>query len=76
MYSHDFGETWERDLRVCSDDIFDRYFVLTTPEGEISETEIVKLLEATDDRIAFRESPPTARGRWPAEGRVGTPRSL
>ena len=55
-YTHGFYETWERDLRVCSDDIFDRYFVLTTPEGEISETELVGLLAATGDRTAFRDT--------------------
>ncbi len=57
-------ESWELDLRVCSDDIFDRYFVLTTPEGEISETEIVNLLVATHDRTAFR----TALQRLAADG--------
>ena len=61
---HDLDETWERELRVCSDDIFDRYFVLTTPEGEISETEIVNLLVATHDRTAFR----TALQRLAADG--------
>ena len=53
-YSHDFDENWERDLRVCSDDIFERYFVLTTPEGQLSETALVNLLAATHDRTTFR----------------------
>ena len=57
-------ESWELDLRVCSDDIFDRYFVLTTPEGEISETKIVNFLAATHDRTAFR----TALQRLAADG--------
>ena len=53
-YGSEFGENWERDLRVCSEDIFDRYFVLTTPEDQLSETELVNLLASTHDRTAFR----------------------
>lgn len=52
-YSHDSGELWVRNLRVCADEMFDRYFHLTIPEGDISQDVIVRIL-GTDDRRALR----------------------
>jgi predicted KAP-like P-loop ATPase len=52
-YGYDVDESWERDLRVCSEDIFDRYFVLATPEGELSEAALSRILAATNDRAAL-----------------------
>lgn len=49
-YGADFEEVWTRDLRVCADDIFDRYFNLAIPQGDLSQDVITRLLTAADDR--------------------------
>lgn len=56
-YAHGMGfePRWLRDLRVCHSQVFDRYFSLLIPEGEISQAFMVKLLAATNNRTAFRE---------------------
>jgi predicted KAP-like P-loop ATPase len=43
-YSSDFESTWFQQLRVCSHQTFDRYFQLTTPEGDVSQGEIDGLI--------------------------------
>ena len=53
-YGADFEEGWFRELRVCSPDAFDRYFVLATPEGDLSEAELSRLLSSVSDRERFR----------------------
>ena len=39
-----------RDLRVCHPDVFDRYFLLSIPEGDISQADLDALLALTNDR--------------------------
>jgi predicted KAP-like P-loop ATPase len=39
-----------RELRVCHHDVFDRYFLLSIPEGDISQEEIDALLASTNNR--------------------------
>jgi predicted KAP-like P-loop ATPase len=39
-----------RELRVCHEDIFDRYFLLSIPEGDISQADLDDLLTSTGDR--------------------------
>lgn len=53
-YGTDWSETWYRELRVCSDNVFDRYFHFALPKGELSQGAIRRLLEAANDRAAFR----------------------
>lgn len=48
-YTPDYYETWRKDLRICCRDIFDRYFAMQLPEGEVSEADIEKLLAAASD---------------------------
>ena len=44
-------EQYYRDLRVCHQDVFDRYFLLSIPEGDISQADLDSLLVAsTGDR--------------------------
>lgn len=50
MYGHNFKEEWFRDLRLCHPDIFDRYFHLAIPEGDISQAEIDRILSLVGDR--------------------------
>jgi len=38
---------WRRQLRICAPDMFERYFLLGIPAGEISEVELETLLELT-----------------------------
>jgi predicted KAP-like P-loop ATPase len=44
---------WNRTLRICSKDIFDRYFVLDNPEGDIPQFEIESVLASTGNREQF-----------------------
>ncbi len=44
---------WLRDLRVCRPELFDRYFLLSIPEGDISQAELDGLMATTGDRDAF-----------------------
>jgi predicted KAP-like P-loop ATPase len=50
MYGHDFEERWFRDLRLCHTEVFDRYFHLTIPEGDISQAELDRILSLAGDR--------------------------
>jgi hypothetical protein len=45
-YGSDFAESWFRELRVCSDDVFDRYFHFDLPKGDLSQATIDRLLTA------------------------------
>lgn len=54
-YSPDFASTWQRELRVCSDHFFDRYFYYAIPEGDISQARIDSLLAKSGDRASVRE---------------------
>jgi|Deesub1362A_J573_1020465.scaffolds.fasta_scaffold00027_176 predicted KAP-like P-loop ATPase len=52
-YGTNWLESWRRELRVCSPDIFDRYFMLTVPPGEIFSAEMQAILELASDPQAF-----------------------
>jgi len=39
-----------RELRVCHVDVFDRYFLLSIPEGDVSQADLDDLLASTNDR--------------------------
>ena len=43
---------WRRELRVCSPEMFDRYFLLSVPEMDVSETEVQHILSKA---AGFRE---------------------
>lgn len=47
-------ERWVRELRVCSSDVFDRYFHLAIPEGDIPQAEIDAIIQAMGDRSRLR----------------------
>lgn len=53
-YSPEYGETWYRDLRVCSARMFDRYFMLSVSEEELSQADVQRLLGARGNRERFR----------------------
>ncbi len=53
-YAPDFEETWERELRIGAKRMFDRYFFLALPQGDVSEGELGLLIEQLADRAALR----------------------
>lgn len=50
QYSSDFDEIWLRELRVCHQKIFDRYFHFMIPEGDISKSDIQLILNLANNR--------------------------
>lgn len=52
-YGHDWQQGWRQQLRVCSEDIFDKYFALSVPSTAISEKSIKDFLATIDDIDAF-----------------------
>jgi predicted KAP-like P-loop ATPase len=53
-YGSGFADSWYRELRVCSEDVFDRYFHFIVPKGDLSQAAVNRLLVATADRDALR----------------------
>lgn len=43
-------DSFYRDLRVCHPDVFERYFLLSIPEGDISQADLDDLLGSTNNR--------------------------
>ena len=55
IYGPDYGEQWFRDLRVCHPDVFDRYFHLTIPEGDISWADLERILSLAGNRESLAD---------------------
>ena len=53
--SHFLGE-WRRDGRICSPDMFDIFFRLSIPQGEIPKTEMEAILSLADNPSVFAEA--------------------
>jgi predicted KAP-like P-loop ATPase len=49
-YGAGIDEQWFRNLRVCHPKLFDRYFHLTIPEGEISQADLDRILSLVSER--------------------------
>jgi predicted KAP-like P-loop ATPase len=49
-YGAGFEEQWFRDLRACHPKVFDRYFHLVIPEGDISQAALDRILSLVGDR--------------------------
>jgi predicted KAP-like P-loop ATPase len=52
-YSGDHFDGWFREHRACHPDLFDKYFSLTVPEGDISLEQLEKLVSLASDRTAL-----------------------
>lgn len=52
----DFEPKWRKQLRVCSSEIFPRYFRLTLPEGDISLEEMKIYLSIACEEGAFEDT--------------------
>ncbi len=48
-YSAESSESWARELRICTPEFFDRYFMLGLGGQEISQYEVERLVLATSD---------------------------
>jgi predicted KAP-like P-loop ATPase len=51
--SDDQENRWFKELRVCSYQVFDRYFQLATPEGDVSQADIDELINQMSDQKAL-----------------------
>jgi len=51
-YAEGFAEEWYRTARACHRDVFDRYFLLALPEGDISQAELDYFMKNAGDRDA------------------------
>ncbi|MBN2310662.1 MAG: hypothetical protein JXR94_16945 [Candidatus Hydrogenedentes bacterium] len=49
-YGSEFEDRWYRELRVCHPQIFDRYFYLAIPEGDVSQSDIQRIMDLAGDR--------------------------
>jgi len=49
-YGSDFAEKWYRELRVCHPNVFDRYFQLSIPEGELSQADVDAIITSSSSR--------------------------
>lgn len=47
------AEVWFREARICHPDCFDQYFVLSTQEGDIAQSELDRLIDSAGDREGF-----------------------
>jgi predicted KAP-like P-loop ATPase len=52
-YASDFYEGWRKELRVCCQDIFDRYFQLRLHQDDVSQADVQRLIEMTTDPRRF-----------------------
>jgi predicted KAP-like P-loop ATPase len=55
-YGYDWLALWRRAGRVCSPDVFDTFFRLAIPKGELSQNEIETIIDLSVDESAFAES--------------------
>jgi len=62
-YGSDWTNRWYREARVCHPDIFDRYFLLSVPEGDVGHSEIQRVLDAAKDRATLRTEFEALRAR-------------
>ena len=53
MYGHDERSQWTSQRRVCVPEFFDRYFQLSLPAGQVSESTIQEILSLKENREAL-----------------------
>lgn len=52
-YDHSFLDEWGSKLRVCHSSHFDKYFQFSIPQGELSQSDLKDMLDATSDENSF-----------------------
>lgn len=55
-YGNEWLQSWRKDGRICSPDLFEIFFRLTLPKGEILQIEIEKILTLGDNVEEFRKT--------------------
>jgi len=55
-YDNNDLHNWRRDCRICSPDIFERYFRLSIPRGDISQNEIETILSMANKPELFSQA--------------------
>jgi predicted KAP-like P-loop ATPase len=55
-YGYDWLASWRLSARVCSPDVFDTFFRLSIPKGELSQKEIETIIGLATEEQAFSES--------------------
>lgn len=48
-------QDWRQQKRICSEEVFEKYFMLGIPKGELSEEEMKTTLALGDDHLKFAE---------------------
>ena len=69
-------EPWYRDLRICSSNVFDRYFRLAVSDKELSQGSVQKLLRARGKREALRSELETLHSRRTCRCRTRRARNI
>ena len=68
-----YADDWHRELRACHPQVFDRYFLLRIPEGDMSEADMKRILQSVGNReilveelrsLKERGSPHLSVGSW------------
>lgn len=55
-YGYEWQINWRKELRVCAEGIFDKYFALSIPSSTLSEKSMKDLLATIEDNVAFTEN--------------------
>jgi len=50
-YSPGWQATWRKERRICAEDVFDVYFLLGTPKGDVSQAELQQIVAAANEPI-------------------------
>lgn len=68
VYDFEVYSKWRKEKRVCSSDIFDKFFLLGIPTGELPEVDMVTFLSSLSDIeqsvTALREANRLYKSRW------------
>lgn len=67
-YDNSARSSWLADLRICHDEMFDKYFYISIPAGDISQAEIEEIITSSgdQDRLAYFFDSLNARGVFDA----------
>jgi predicted KAP-like P-loop ATPase len=55
VYSSSSEQEWRQEKRICSEEVFEKYFMLGVSKGELSEEEMKTTLALGDDHLKFAE---------------------
>jgi len=48
-----FSETWRKEKRICSDEVFDKYFIVGIPKGDISTQEMASVMSKSGEDLVL-----------------------